>query len=82
MPRGTVTGRGWGRWEFYDDRGRTVALRRRPERVVAYVQAAATLWDLGITSAGLFGSQHDGRGTSADPEKTGRMPITEIPYFG
>lgn len=67
-------------WEFHDDRGRTAVLRTRPQRVAAYAQAGATLWDLGVRPVGLFGSQHDG--ARIDMVKTGRLPVDEIPYLG
>ncbi|MEE6270476.1 ABC transporter substrate-binding protein [Streptomyces diastatochromogenes] len=67
-------------WEFSDDRGRLVVAGTRPERIVAYIPAGATLWDHGIRPAGLFGSQHDG--VAADPAKAGELPLDEIPYLG
>lgn len=67
-------------WEYRDDRGCTAVLAYQPERVVAYVQAGATLWDLGVRPEGLFGSQHDGPGP--DPAKTGAIPAGALPYFG
>lgn len=44
-----------GEWTFTDDKGVTVTLPSRPERVVMDVNAAAPLWDFGITPAALFG---------------------------
>ncbi|MFK0294687.1 ABC transporter substrate-binding protein [Streptomyces sp. NPDC090442] len=67
-------------WEFSDDRGRLVVAGERPERIVAYIQAGATLWDHGIRPVGLFGSMHDG--TSADPAKAGELPLAEVRYLG
>ncbi|ANZ15484.1 ABC-type Fe3+-hydroxamate transport system, periplasmic component [Streptomyces noursei ATCC 11455] len=67
-------------WEFSDDRGRLVVAGARPERIVAYIQAGATLWDHGIRPVGLFGSQHDG--VAADPAKAGELPLAEIRYLG
>ncbi|MFF2811554.1 ABC transporter substrate-binding protein [Streptomyces sp. NPDC058000] len=67
-------------WEFSDDRGRLVVAGTRPERIVAYIQAGATLWDHGIRPVGLFGSQHDG--VAADPAKAGELPLAEIRYLG
>lgn len=54
-------------WRFTDDRGRTVTLNRRPERVVAFVGVAAGLWDLGLRPIGTFGplKRPDG---SPDPQ--------------
>ncbi|MGP8297794.1 ABC transporter substrate-binding protein [Streptomyces inhibens] len=67
-------------WEFSDDRGRLAVAGDRPVRIVAYIQAGATLWDHGIRPVGLFGSQHDG--AAPDPAKSGELPLTEIPYLG
>ncbi|MEU9122304.1 ABC transporter substrate-binding protein [Streptomyces sp. NPDC048506] len=67
-------------WEFSDDRGRLVVAGNRPSRIVAYIQAGATLWDHGIRPVGLFGSQHDG--AAPDPAKGGELPLGEIPYLG
>jgi len=67
-------------WEFRDDRGRTATAARRPERIVAYIQAAATLWDHGLRPVGHFGSQHDG--DTPDPAKSGALALDEIRYLG
>ncbi|MFJ6748997.1 ABC transporter substrate-binding protein [Streptomyces sp. NPDC091266] len=67
-------------WEFSDDRGRLAVAGERPLRIVAYIQAGATLWDHGIRPVGLFGSQHDG--AAPDPAKSGELPLGEIPYLG
>jgi iron complex transport system substrate-binding protein len=42
-------------WTFVDDRKRTVRLRTRPTRVVAYTTVAAGLHDWGVTPVGVFG---------------------------
>ncbi len=67
-------------WEFSDDRGRLAVAGERPLRIVAYIQAGATLWDHGIRPVALFGSQHDG--AAPDPAKGGELPLAEIPYLG
>ncbi|WP_066930393.1 ABC transporter substrate-binding protein [Streptomyces sp. NBRC 110611] len=67
-------------WEFSDDRGRLVVAGNRPSRIVAYIQAGATLWDHGIHPVGLYGSDHDN--TTPDPAKSGELPLAEIPYLG
>ncbi|MFD9966874.1 ABC transporter substrate-binding protein [Streptomyces sp. NPDC059011] len=67
-------------WQFLDDRGRLATSDRRPERVVAYIQAGATLWEHGIRPAGLFGSNHDGDGP--DPVKAGSLPLDDVGYLG
>jgi len=67
-------------WRFSDDRGQLSTACRRPERVLAYVQAGATLWGLGIRPQGIFGSDHDGPGP--DRAKTGALPLDEVAYVG
>ncbi|MGX1851905.1 ABC transporter substrate-binding protein [Streptomyces sp. NBC_01456] len=67
-------------WEFSDDRGRLAVAGERPYRIVAYIQAGATLWDHGIRPVGLFGSPHDG--AAPDPAKSGELPLAEIDYLG
>jgi iron complex transport system substrate-binding protein len=67
-------------WQFSDDRGQLSSAGRRPSRVLAYVQAGATLWDHGIRPTGIFGSDHDGE--SPDRAKTGSLPLTEVDYLG
>jgi iron complex transport system substrate-binding protein len=63
-----------GGWSFTDDHGTTVSLPERPERIVAYVGSAATLWDYGIRPVGVFGSllREDGSKTplagNVDPD--------------
>jgi iron complex transport system substrate-binding protein len=44
-----------GGWSFVDDRAHTVKLRTRPTRIVAYISAAAALYDWGVTPIGVFG---------------------------
>ncbi|WP_329459286.1 ABC transporter substrate-binding protein [Streptomyces sp. NBC_01497] len=67
-------------WDFTDDRGLRVTAPSRPARLVAYIQAGATLWDHGLHPAGIFGSHHDGE--RQDPAKAGGLPLTEIRSFG
>ncbi|MFF8311455.1 ABC transporter substrate-binding protein [Streptomyces lydicus] len=67
-------------WEFSDDRGRLVVAGERPVRIVAYIQAGATLWDHGIRPVAIFGSQHDE--AAPDPAKGGDLPLAEIEYLG
>ncbi|MYU47776.1 ABC transporter substrate-binding protein, partial [Streptomyces sp. SID7803] len=63
-------------WQFTDDRGGQLSATggERPQRVLAYIQAGATLWDHGIRPAGLFGSGHDDP-AAPDPAKTGSLPL-------
>lgn len=44
-----------GEWTFTDDRGVTVTLPKRPERVFADLSAAAPLWDFGIRPLAVTG---------------------------
>ncbi|WP_328581093.1 ABC transporter substrate-binding protein [Streptomyces sp. NBC_00370] len=67
-------------WEFTDDRGHLTTAAARPERVVAYIQAAATLWDHGLRPLGIFGSHHDG--DTPDAAKAGELPLSEVRNFG
>ncbi|MDQ0798059.1 ABC transporter substrate-binding protein [Streptomyces sp. B1I3] len=69
-----------GAWTFTDDRGQLLAADRRPSRVLAYVQAGATLWDFGIRPEGIFGSGHDG--AAPDRAKTGALPLDSVDYRG
>ncbi|MFE7749683.1 ABC transporter substrate-binding protein [Streptomyces sp. NPDC057428] len=67
-------------WSFEDDRGRLAVADRRPTRVLAYVQAGATLWDHGVHPEGIFGSGHDG--AVPDRAKTGGLPLDAVDYRG
>jgi len=44
-----------GEWSFTDDKGVTVTLPTRPERLVIDVNAAAPLWDFGVRPVAVFG---------------------------
>jgi iron complex transport system substrate-binding protein len=44
-----------GEWSFTDDKGVTVTLPARPERVVIDVNVAAGLWDFGYRPVAVFG---------------------------
>ncbi|MFE4857109.1 ABC transporter substrate-binding protein [Streptomyces sp. NPDC056670] len=67
-------------WRFSDDRGQLSTAPAPPSRPVAYIQAGATLADLGILPAAVFGSFHDG--ADPDPAKTGALPLDEVRYLG
>ncbi|MYW64118.1 ABC transporter substrate-binding protein [Streptomyces sp. SID8379] len=67
-------------WEFTDDRGHLAAAPEPPSRVVAYIQAGASLWDLGIRPVGVFGSYHDG--ARPDRAKSGALPLDDVAYLG
>lgn len=71
---------GSGEWSFTDDRGVTITLPSRPERVVAYVPLAASLWDFGIEVAGIFGTS---RGADGTPEiYAGSLDLDSIESLG
>ena len=63
-------------WRFVDDRRKTVTLRRRPTRIVAYNTAAAALFHLGVTPVGVFGDD-----PAAEPALEG-YPWTESALIG
>ncbi|NWF29257.1 ABC transporter substrate-binding protein [Streptomyces sp. PKU-EA00015] len=67
-------------WQFLDDRGRLATAPRTPERITAYIQAGATLYDHGLRPASVFGSAHDG--ADADPAKAGALPTGTAEYLG
>ncbi|HET6857706.1 MAG TPA: ABC transporter substrate-binding protein, partial [Streptomyces sp.] len=67
-------------WTFTDDRGQLSSAPRRPTRVIAYIQAGATLLDHGVTPLGIFGSYHDG--DAPDRTKSGLLALDEVAYFG
>ncbi|MEV6260462.1 ABC transporter substrate-binding protein [Streptomyces sp. NPDC051784] len=67
-------------WSFADDRGQLAVADRPPSRILAYIQAGATLWDHGILPEGIFGSGHDG--AEPDRAKTGRLPLEHVDYRG
>jgi iron complex transport system substrate-binding protein len=54
-----------GPWQFTDDRGVTITLPKRPERVVAQVTAAASLWNYGVRPIGVFGPQKNADGSQS-----------------
>ncbi|WP_406447640.1 ABC transporter substrate-binding protein [Streptomyces sp. NBC_00876] len=68
-------------WQFSDDRGQVSAAGRRPAKVLAYVQAGATLWDHGIRPSAIFGSGHDDPAVP-DAAKTGSLPLADVAYAG
>ncbi|MCF6526437.1 ABC transporter substrate-binding protein [Streptomyces sp. JJ36] len=54
---GSADGGKGGAWSFTDDRGTTVKLDARPQRIVAFTGTAAALHDFGVTGelVGVFG---------------------------
>ncbi|WP_028811538.1 hypothetical protein [Streptomyces flavidovirens] len=67
-------------WQFTDDRGQLSSAPTWPTRIVAYIQAGATLWDHGLLPLGIFGSYHDG--DAPDRAKSGHLPLGAVTYFG
>jgi iron complex transport system substrate-binding protein len=63
-------------WTFTDDRGETVSLPKRPERIVASTGIAAALWDYGVRVVGTFGPRRLPDG-SRDP-RLGAMDLDQI----
>jgi iron complex transport system substrate-binding protein len=67
-------------WSFIDARGVHVELPRRPERIVAYVGAAAVLWDYGVRPVGIFGPQ---RRDDGSPDSTvGNIDLASVGSAG
>ncbi|MCX5386845.1 ABC transporter substrate-binding protein [Streptomyces sp. NBC_00083] len=67
-------------WRFSDDRGQVSTAAAPPSRVVAYIQAGATLEELGVHPVAVFGSFHDG--PRPDPAKRGALDPDEVGYLG
>ncbi|MEV6792168.1 ABC transporter substrate-binding protein [Streptomyces sp. NPDC051320] len=67
-------------WQFTDDRGQLSAAGRPPTRLVAYIQAGATLRELGRAPVAVFGSLHDG--ALPDPAKAGSLSFDRTGYLG
>jgi len=69
-----------GEWSFTDDRGITVTLPSRPERIVAQTAAAAALWDYGIRAVGIFGPY---RAEDGSPDfQAGNIDLDAVEYLG
>lgn len=69
-----------GGWTFTDDRGITLDLPQRPERIVAQVTAAAALWDYGIRPIAVVGPQRLADGTP-DP-MAGAIDLDAVESLG
>ncbi|MEO3828771.1 ABC transporter substrate-binding protein [Actinomadura sp. B10D3] len=73
---------GGGAWTFTDDRGMKAQLKARPQRVVAYVGAAAALYDFGVDKqlVGVYGPTKlkDGK---PDPQ-AGNLPVDRLEIIG
>ncbi|GAA1708923.1 ABC transporter substrate-binding protein [Kribbella yunnanensis] len=53
-----------GPWDFTDDRGVKITRPSRPTTLVAQIQSAAALWDLGLRPVGTFGKAKKADGTA------------------
>lgn len=71
-----------GAWSFTDDRGQKAEAASRPRRVVAYVGAAAALWDYGVTDriVGVYGPARRKDG-SRDPQ-VGDVDLRKVEIIG
>jgi len=69
-----------GEWSFTDDRGVTVTLPAPPQRIVAFIDCAASLWQFGIKPIALFGPMFDTDGNPA--LRVGEVDVEEIPSVG
>ena len=70
-----------GSWEFTDDRGVTVSLAQPPQRVVAFVAAAAALWDFGLRPVGIFGPSRREDGSAGD-HQVGNLDLDAVTSVG
>ncbi|HLV74656.1 iron complex transport system substrate-binding protein [Actinomadura hallensis] len=79
---GDKSSSGGGSWSFTDDRGEKIRLDARPGRVVAYVAAAAALYDFGVDEqlVGVFGPTKLKDG-SPDPQ-AGDLPVDRLEIIG
>lgn len=69
-----------GGWSFTDDRGVTIELASRPERLVTWSTAGAVLWDYGIRPVGIFGPQRLDNGEQ-DPQ-AGEIDLDAVDNLG
>lgn len=69
-----------GGWSFTDDRGVTIELASRPERLVTWSTAGAVLWDYGIRPVGIFGPQRLDNGEQ-DPQ-AGEIDLDAVENLG
>jgi iron complex transport system substrate-binding protein len=69
-----------GPWEFTDDLGKKISREQRPARVVAYVSAAAALWDYGVHPIGVFGPQKTASG--AKEVQAGNIDLDAVTSIG
>lgn len=69
-----------GPWSFKDDRGRTARTDQPPERIVAFISAAAALHDYGVECAGVFGPTDPIAG-KPNPQ-AGDLDLTKLTSLG
>jgi iron complex transport system substrate-binding protein len=69
-----------GPWSYTDDLGSVATLPTRPQRIAAYIGAAAVLWDFGIRSAGVLGPQRAEDGTAVPA--AGRVDLGAVTNLG
>ncbi|MET4925067.1 hypothetical protein P3L51_22390 [Streptomyces sp. PSRA5] len=67
-------------WSFEDDRGRTARTGQPPQRVVAFVSAAAALHDYGVECVGVLGPT-DPIGGKPNPQ-AGELDLTKLTGLG
>lgn len=67
-------------WSFTDDKGVTVTLPSRPERLVIDVNAAAPLWDFGVRPVAVFGWLATASGDFGPAG--GRIDATQVEIIG
>ncbi|MCA9864162.1 MAG: ABC transporter substrate-binding protein [Thermomicrobiales bacterium] len=67
-------------WSFTDDRGMTIEISSRPERIVAFSPVAAALWDLGRQPVGVFGPFTNADG-AVDPQ-AGSIDPADVTWLG
>ncbi|WP_422772958.1 ABC transporter substrate-binding protein [Plantactinospora sp. WMMC1484] len=79
---GAGTGDGGGAWSFTDDRGETASAAGRPQRVVAFVGAAAALHDFGVTDqlVGVFGPTK--RADGSPDVQAGDLDVSRLTVIG
>ncbi|MFP5020239.1 ABC transporter substrate-binding protein [Pseudonocardia phyllosphaerae] len=77
---GGGAGAAGGPWEYTDDLGKKISLPQRPQKIVAYVNGAAALWDFGVRPAGLYGPSRDSDGK---PNlQAGNMDLGQVQSIG
>ena len=69
-----------GAWIFTDDAGVTIEREQRPERIVAYLPLAASLWEFGIRPVAVYGTT---RRSDGSPEVyAGEVDLDAVESLG